>query len=287
MTYETPLTVLLTVIGFLLVVFAQIKINTTYSKYRKVQNSAGLTGQDVARKILDSNGLSQISVYEISGNLSDHYNPSKKLINLSKDIYNGTSIASLAVAAHECGHAIQDKENYTFFKIRSALVPVVNLISYLGYFGLLISIIGGLTGYIKLSIIILLATVLFQLVTLPVEIDASKRALVQLEELNLVYNDENKSAKKVLSAAAMTYIARLSSDQKEHLNKPMDKLCYIMSLYNKVPELVQNLCNVLPVSVEIVIKGPFVKPDLKQFIPDFPEDKIKISYTYENENLPA
>ena len=140
MTYETPLAVLLTVIGFLLVVFAQIKINTTYSKYRKVQNSAGLTGQDVARKILDSNGLSQISVYEISGNLSDHYNPSKKLINLSKDIYNGTSIASLAVAAHECGHAIQDKENYIFFKIRSALVPVVNFVSYLGYFGLLISI---------------------------------------------------------------------------------------------------------------------------------------------------
>lgn len=87
--------------------------------------------------------------------------------------------------------------------------------------------------------------------------------------------------------SAMTYIARLSSDQKEHLNKPMDNLCYIMSLYNKVPELVQNLCNVLPVSVEIVIKGPFVKPDLNQFIPEFPEDKIKISYTYENENLPA
>ena len=100
---------------------------------------------------------------------------------------------------------------YIFFKIRSALVPVVNFVSYLGYFGLLISIIGGLTGYIKLSIIILLATVLFQLVTLPVEIDASKRALVQLEELNLVYNDENKSAKKVLSAAAMTYIASLLS----------------------------------------------------------------------------
>ena len=87
--------------------------------------------------------------------------------------------------------------------------------------------------------------------------------------------------------SAMTYIARLSSDQKEHLNKPIENLRYIMSLYNKVPELVQNLCDVLPVSVEIVIKGPFLKPDLKQFIPDFPEDKIKISYTYENENLPA
>lgn len=87
--------------------------------------------------------------------------------------------------------------------------------------------------------------------------------------------------------SAMTYIARLSSDQKEHLNKPIENLCYIMSLYNKVPEFVKNLCDVLPVPVEIVIKGPFVKPDLKQFIPDFPEDKIKISYTYENENLPA
>ena len=229
MTYETPLAVLLTVIGFLLVVFAQIKINTTYSKYRKVQNSAGLTGQDVARKILDSNGLSQISVYEIarmildqnglnhvhiveiSGELTDHYDPTRKVVRLSKDIFHNNSIASISVAAHECGHAIQDKENYIFFKIRSALVPVVNFVSYLGYFGLLISIIGGLTGYIKLSIIILLATVLFQLVTLPVEIDASKRALVQLEELNLVYNDENKSAKKVLSAAAMTYIASLLS----------------------------------------------------------------------------
>lgn len=87
--------------------------------------------------------------------------------------------------------------------------------------------------------------------------------------------------------SAMTYIARLSSDQKEHLNKPIENLCYVMSLYNKVPELVKKLCDVLPVSVEIVIKGPFVKPDLNQFIPDFPEDKIKISYTYENENLPA
>lgn len=117
MTYETPFTVLLTVIGFLLVVFAQIKINTTYSKYRKVQNSAGLTGQDVARKILDSNGLSQISVYEISGNLSDHYNPSKKLINLSKDIYNGTSIASLAVAAHECGMLFKTKKIILFSRL--------------------------------------------------------------------------------------------------------------------------------------------------------------------------
>lgn len=211
MRYDDSVTILLLLIGFILVLYAQIKINSAYSKYRKVRNSTGLTGRDVARRILDANGLTQIQIYETSGNLTDHYDPSKKLINLSTDIYRGDSIASAAVAAHECGHAIQDKENYTFLKIRSALVPIVNFVSYLGYFGLIVSLIGGLTGYLKLSIIILLATVLFQLVTLPVEINASKRAMAQLESLALVYEDEEKGAKKVLSAAAMTYIAGLLS----------------------------------------------------------------------------
>ena len=145
------------------------------------------------------------------GNLTDHYDPSKKLIKLSTDIYNGTSIASCAVAAHECGHAIQDKDNYVFFKIRSFLVPIVNLVSYLGYFGLIVSIIGGLTGYLKLSITILLATVIFQLVTLPVELNASNRAKKQLESLNLIGSGEDKGVRKVLSAAAMTYVAGLIS----------------------------------------------------------------------------
>ncbi len=209
--YDTPLTILLVVIGFILVLYAQLKIQSTYSKYRKVRNTNGLNGRDVARKILDANGLSQIQVYETQGNLTDHYNPSKKLINLSSDIYNSTSIASIAVAAHECGHAIQDKENYTFFKIRSALVPVVNFISYLGYFGLIISLIAGITGYLKLSILILLASVLFQLVTLPVELNASKRAKIQLKDLGLIYEEDEQGIKKVLNAAAMTYIASLIS----------------------------------------------------------------------------
>lgn len=209
--FDTPITVLLLLIGFILVIFAQLKINTAYSKYRKVKNSTGYTGKDVARKILDANGLYKIQIFETSGNLTDHYDPSKKIIKLSTDIYNGNSIASAAVAAHECGHAIQDKDGYVFFKIRSALVPVVNFISYLGYFGLIVSLIGGLTGYLKLSILILLATVLFQLVTLPVEINASRRAHKQLEELNLVYEDEEKGVTKVLSAAAMTYVAGLLS----------------------------------------------------------------------------
>ena len=211
MTYETPLAVLLTVIGFLLVVFAQIKINTTYSKYRKVQNSAGLTGQDVARKILDSNGLSQISVYEISGNLSDHYNPSKKLINLSKDIYNGTSIASLAVAAHECGHAIQHAVNYAPLNIRSAIVPVANLGSSLSWPIFLAGLIFSMRSLLMLGIVLFSLAVLFQLVTLPVEFNASSRALRLLESTGILSTEENLGARRVLTAAALTYVAALAS----------------------------------------------------------------------------
>ena len=211
MRYDNLTTILLVVIGFILVLYAQIKIKTTYSKYIKIKNIKGITGKEVARIILDSNNLSQINIYETNGNLTDHYNPTKKLIKLSSDIYDGTSIAAVAVAAHECGHAIQDKEDYSFFKIRSLLVPVVNLISYLGYFGLLVSLFAGVTGYLKLSIVILFGTALFQLVTLPVELDASKRAKEQLINLGLVSIEEENSVKKVLSAAAMTYIASLIS----------------------------------------------------------------------------
>ena len=211
MRYDSITTILLVVVGFILVLYAQIKINTTYAKYRKIRNIKKIRGREVARNILDANGLSQIDIYETNGNLTDHYDPTKKIIKLSSDIYDGTSIASIAVAAHECGHAIQDKENYSFFKIRSALVPIVNFISYLGYFGLIVSLFSGVTGYLKISIIILFATALFQLVTLPVELDASKRAKEQLINLGLINTEEEHGIRKVLSAAAMTYIASLIS----------------------------------------------------------------------------
>lgn len=211
MWYDNGFTVLLMVIGFFLVLFAQIRINSAYSKYRRIGNYKNLTGYEVARAILDANGLSNIEVLKTSGNLTDHYDPSKKLIRLSSDIYSGTSIASMAVAAHECGHAIQDKESYMFFRIRSFLVPIVNFISYLGYFGLIFSLIGGLTGYIKLSILVLFATVVFQLVTLPVEFDASRRGKNQLNTLNLSFEQDDSGIKSVLSAAAMTYVAGLLS----------------------------------------------------------------------------
>ena len=202
----------LAILGFIIVIWAQININNNYKKYKEVKVKKGLSGQEVARKILDANGLQDIHIVETKGELTDHYDPKRKVIRLSHTIFHEDSISSVGVAAHECGHAIQDKENYTFMKVRSALVPFVNFVSYLGYFGLVISIFAGLTGYLKISILVLIATIIFQLVTLPVEFDASKRAKEQLIKLGLIDNDEHEQVSKVLSAAAMTYVAGLISN---------------------------------------------------------------------------
>ena len=201
----------LAILGFIIVLWAQINISNNYKKYRTIKVKSGLTGQEVARKILDANGLGDVHVVETRGELTDHYDPKRKVVRLSTAIFHEDSISSVGVAAHECGHAIQDKEGYSFMRIRSALVPFVNLVSYLGYFGLFISILGGLTGYLKLSILILVVTILFQLVTLPVEFDASKRAKEQLINLGIVDNSEHEKVSKVLFAAAMTYVAGLIS----------------------------------------------------------------------------
>jgi len=208
---ETSLTLFLALIGFIIVLFAQAKIKTSYSKYKKVACNIGISGCEVARKILDANGLSNVHIIEISGELSDHYDPTRKVVRLSSNIFHGTSIASISVAAHECGHAIQDKENYLFMRIRSMLVPVVNFISYIGYFATIVSLLSGMMGHLIISILILLATLLFQLVTLPVEFDASRRAKEQIELLGLADTNELRGVKSVLSAAAMTYVASLLS----------------------------------------------------------------------------
>ena len=202
----------LAILGFIIVIWAQININSNYKKFKEIKVKKGLSGQEVARKILDANGLENIHIVETQGELTDHYDPKRKVIRLSHTIFHEDSISSVGVAAHECGHAIQDKEGYTFMKVRSALVPFVNLVSYLGYFGLVISIFAGLTGYLKISILVLVATIIFQLVTLPVEFDASKRAKEKLIKLGLIDNDEHEQVSKVLSAAAMTYVAGLISN---------------------------------------------------------------------------
>lgn len=191
----------------LIPVIAQLRITLSYSKYKKVDNSKGLTGFDVAREILDKNGLEDIYVVETSGNLTDHYDPSRKVIKLSRDIFKGTSIAAASVAAHECGHAIQDKENYTFMRIRSFLVPVVNLVSTFSWVVILIGLLTEYFNIFALGIGLISVGLLFQLVTLPVEFDASNRAKKELERLKLVKNEEINGVSKMLGAAAMTYVA--------------------------------------------------------------------------------
>ena len=200
------------ILGFIIVIWAQINVTGNYKKYLKYSFKTKMTGQEVARKILDANGLKDVYVVETKGELTDHYDPSRKVVRLSTSIFHEDSISSVGVAAHECGHAIQDKEGYSFMRIRSALVPFVNLVTYLGYFGLFISIFAGLTGYLKISILVLAVTILFQLVTLPVEFDASKRAKEQLISLGLIDDTEHEQVSRVLFAAALTYVAGLISN---------------------------------------------------------------------------
>ena len=208
---ENILTLTLFIIGFIIVLYAQIKINSTYGKYKNIKLNKNISGQEVARMILDSNGMNDIHVVEIQGELTDHYDPRRKVVRLSEQIFHDNAITSVAVAAHEVGHAIQDKENYIFMKIRSILVPVVNFITYIGYIVAFISLLAGITGYLKVSIIIILAALLFQLVTLPVEFDASKRGREQLVKLGIIDGSEEKGVKKMLDAAAFTYVASFIS----------------------------------------------------------------------------
>lgn len=197
-------------IALIITVISQLIIKTTYRKYQKKENTKKLTGYDVARKILDNNNLTDILVIETSGLLTDHYDPSKKVIKLSTEIYHGTTISSSSVAAHECGHAIQEQENYKPMLIRSRIVPTVNLFTKIGYLSI---IIGALfdTRLIEIGIILILSMLAFQLITLPVEFNASKRALKELETLHILTIDEKKGAKKVLLAAAFTYVASVLS----------------------------------------------------------------------------
>lgn len=191
----------------LLPTIAQIKVKTNYSKYSKRPNSINMTGKQVAEKILQTNGLTNVRILETDGTLTDHYDPTNKVIRLSKNIYNDTSISAAAVAAHEVGHAIQDKEAYSFLTLRTKLVPVVNFSSRISSIVIAISFIIESTGLLDIAIGLLFISLLFQLITLPVEFNASKRAKEQLNHCGMITNNDNKGIKKVLSAAALTYVA--------------------------------------------------------------------------------
>ena len=204
-------TYILVIIGFLITLIAQIFVNSSYKKYKKVNVKSGLKGFEVARKMLDSNGLTNVKIEEVKGELTDHYDPSSKTVRLSTDIYHGSTIASSSVAAHECGHAIQDKEGYFFLRLRANLVPIVNISSKLGYFAILIGLIFGFLNLAWIGIFLELAILLFQLITLPVEFNASKRANEFLKKESLIEKTEQDGSKSMLNAAAMTYVASVIS----------------------------------------------------------------------------
>ena len=196
---------------------AQLFISINYSKYKRIFNESKITGQEVARKILDSNNLEKIYVVATGGNLTDHYDSSRKVIRLSKDIYDNESIASLAVAAHECGHAIQDKDGYFFMRLRSFIYPIVRIGTMFSYLVIFVGAISEAMNIIYLGIALVALGLIFQLVTLPVEFDASKRALIELKNLGLVTDDELDGAKKMLISAALTYVAGVLSSALELL----------------------------------------------------------------------
>lgn len=187
---------------------AQYKVKSTYSKYSRVRSDLGLTGAQAAQKILNMNGIYDVSIQHIAGDLTDNYNPRNKVLSLSDAVYNSTSIAAIGVAAHECGHAIQHDVGYAPLLIRNTIAPVVNIASSLSWIFIAAGLFFGMSPtLIDVGIIMFSLAVLFELITLPVEFNASGRALTILSDSGMLYPDETAGAKKVLSAAAMTYVA--------------------------------------------------------------------------------
>ena len=191
--YYYDVTYLLVILGAVLSMIASAQVNSTFKRYSRVRSSCGMTGAEAAERILYRNGLTNVRIEHISGNLTDHYDPSSKVLRLSDATYNATSVAAVGVAAHECGHAVQDAKGYAPLKFRSALVPAANFGSK---FGLPIFVLG-----------LFLAAVLVQIVTLPVEFDASHRAMGFLTEYGILSENEAEGSRRVLRAAAMTYVA--------------------------------------------------------------------------------
>jgi len=201
------LDLLLVFIIISLPLLATIYVRVTYNKNKQKESSNGLTGYDVARQILDKNGLNDLIIVETKGTLSDHYDPSRKVVRLSREVYHGTSIASNAVAAHEIGHAIQDKEGYFFLKFRSAIFPIVFILSNISYYIIMLGFIFELINLVWIGIAAVGFGVFFQIITLPVEINASNRAKKELDALGIINNEDKSGVKNMLNAAALTYVA--------------------------------------------------------------------------------
>lgn len=209
--YWYDYTYILVIIGAIISAIASWNVTSTYKKFSKFSNGKGLTAEDCAAVILHQAGIYDVRIERVRGSLTDHYSPGEKVLRLSDSVYGSTSVAALGVAAHECGHAIQHKEKYFPVHLRSAAVPIANIGSKLSWPVILIGLIMGWTGMAQVGVLLFTFVVLFQLITLPVEFDASHRALKILEQKKLLIGGELKGATKVLKAAALTYVAALFS----------------------------------------------------------------------------
>lgn len=198
-------------------IYASIKVNVNYKKYKKVTNEKDLTGFDVARRILDEFGLGDIYVVETKGVMSDHYDSRRKTVRLSTEVFHGTSVASVAIAAHECGHAIQDKEGYTWMKLRNIIFPIVNIGQRIAYIVMIIGLFLSYMDYVYAAIGFTFLGLLFELVTLPVEFDASKRAKDIILKDGMINDKEKKGVDAVLNSTALTYVAAVVSSMLELL----------------------------------------------------------------------
>ena len=206
-------TMILLLIGMALSMLASAKVQSTFAAYSRVRSKTGMTGAQAAERILRSQGIDYVRVGHVRGNLTDHYDPKNKVLNLSDTVYNSTSVSAIGVAAHECGHAVQDKVGYFLLNFRGSLVPAANFGAQLSWPLIIIGyLFGGAGGtLVKVGILMFCAVVLFHLVTLPVELEASRRALRLLDENGILVEDEVKKTRKVLGAAALTYVAALAA----------------------------------------------------------------------------
>ncbi len=200
---------LLLIPGMILMFWAQNRVQSTYHKYSQVRSTMGMTGAQVAQEILNRMGVHNVQIEQVAGQLTDHYDPSAKKVRLSEGVYGSDSLAAAAVAAHECGHVLQDVQGYKAMNLRSSLVPAANLGSNIGPMLVVVGVVLGSAGgiFINIGIALFLAVILFHIVTLPVEFDASNRALKLINEFGILQGEENRAAKKVLDAAALTYVA--------------------------------------------------------------------------------
>jgi len=209
--YYYDATYILVVIGALISILASMNVKSTYKRYSKLRNARNLTSEEVAMMILKSAGIYDVQIAQVSGDLTDHYSPNEKVLRLSQSVYGSSSVAAIGVAAPECGHAIQHKEGYAPLKLRSASVPVANFGSMLSWPLIFIGLILGFMNLARVGVLLFTVVIFFQLITLPVEFDASHRALKVLKSGLILEDDELDGAKKVLSAAALTYVAALAA----------------------------------------------------------------------------